>query len=428
MSGIRTWNRVWDPGRPMWYILFVKVLVVEDDATLIQAISDVVRRDGFEVISASDGLEAWALYQREPLPIVLTDLAMPRMDGLELLRAIRRHQSAGYTYVIVLTGQDQMSFEDGMGAGADDFLRKPYRREELLARLRVARRIMDLQEEMASINRSLVESNAVLQRFRKRMGYELRSAVRVQRGLLPPRDIQLPGVTMAWDLGTCTELAGDVCHAFEIDDRYLCFYALDVSGHGVSAALLSAQVSRLLTPEMSWSRSGGSVGERRHPIHPSQVIEELNGVFRNEPTISQYFTLVYAVFDRERNVIRFSCAGHPGPVVLRAGRSADRFEPPGRPVGMLEGGQWSDLEVCLSPGDSFVLFSDGLTEAINEYGEMFGQTRFAEVVEEGRNRDPGALCEALMGEHRRWCGAEGLQDDCTVMVVRVDEKTGRMYD
>ncbi len=414
-------RRLAPPEQPMWYILFMKVLVVEDDSALILAIGDIIRRDGFEVVSASDGLEAWDLFQREPFPIVLTDLAMPRMDGLELLRAIRGHQSAGYTYVIVLTGQDHMSFEEGMGVGADDFLRKPFRREELLARLRVARRIMDLQAEMVNVNRSLVESNSVLQRFQQRMDYELRSAVRVQQALLPPRDIELPGVSLAWDLGSCTELAGDVCHAFEIDDRYLCFYVMDVSGHGVSAALLSVQVSRLLTPEMSWSRSGESVGGRFHRTDPSRVIEELNRVFQNEPTLSQYFTLIYAVFDRERGIFRFSCAGHPGPLVLRDGRSADRLEPPGRPIGMLAGGRWTDFEVDLNAGDSVVLFSDGLTEAINENGEMFGQTRFMQVIEECRNLPPAALCQTLMQEHRNWCGAEGLQDDCTVMVVRRDE-------
>ncbi|MCD4750693.1 MAG: SpoIIE family protein phosphatase [Thermoanaerobaculales bacterium] len=398
----------------------MRVLVVEDDASLLSAISTVVESAGFVVTGAGDGVEALECFRRDPFPVVLTDWAMPRMDGLELLREIRKQDPERYCYVILLTGRGDLTWEKGMEAGADDFLTKPYRREELLARLKVARRIMNLQLETARANESLLCTNAELKLFRERMDYELRSAVRVQRALLPSRDIQLPGVTLAWDLGTCTELAGDVCHAFEIDDQYLCFYVLDVSGHGVSAALLSAQVSRLLTPEMSWSRSGESSGERLQPIHPSQVIAELNGVFQNEPTLSQYFTLIYAVFDRERNTLRFSCAGHPGPAVLRAGRPVDQLELAGRPIGMLEGGWWDDIEVSLGPGDSFVLFSDGLTEAMNERGEIVGQARFTQNIEKGRRLDPSALCQTLMEEHRHWCGAEGLQDDCTVMVVKID--------
>jgi DNA-binding response OmpR family regulator len=126
----------------------MKVLVVDDDPSLRRLLAVLVGRAGHDVTEAGDGISAWERCQKEYFPLVMVDWLMPQMDGLELCRAIRGANRSKYTYVIVLTSlSGKSNFLKGMEAGADDFITKPFDHDELAARLRVAERILMLQEE-----------------------------------------------------------------------------------------------------------------------------------------------------------------------------------------------------------------------------------------------------------------------------------------
>jgi DNA-binding response OmpR family regulator len=127
----------------------MRILVVEDDAVARHLLRSALTRLGHEVAEAQDGLAAWDLYQREYVPIVISDWMMPGLDGIELTRAIRAGRHGKYTYVILVTALEGKSrYMQGMSAGADDFLAKPVDLDELGARLRVADRMLSLQEEV----------------------------------------------------------------------------------------------------------------------------------------------------------------------------------------------------------------------------------------------------------------------------------------
>ncbi len=114
----------------------MKVLVVDDDRDVRGLLSAMITMKGFSVIEAANGKEAWRHLQKEDIPIVLTDWLMPKMDGMELIRAIRAREDQPYSYIIMLTGADDANlFSRGMEAGADDLLTKPWRSEELFGRL-----------------------------------------------------------------------------------------------------------------------------------------------------------------------------------------------------------------------------------------------------------------------------------------------------
>jgi DNA-binding response OmpR family regulator len=130
----------------------MKVLVAEDDKVSRLVLTTALRKLGHEVVEAEDGREAWRRYQRENLQVVITDWMMPNMDGLELSRCIRSEQRSKYTYVIMLTALGgKNSYLEGMDAGADDFITKPFDMEEMNARLRVAERILNLQDEIRQL-------------------------------------------------------------------------------------------------------------------------------------------------------------------------------------------------------------------------------------------------------------------------------------
>jgi signal transduction histidine kinase len=141
----------------------MKVLIAEDDAVSRRLLQSNLERWGHEVVSAENGAEAWRLFQRDEFPIVISDWMMPAMDGVELIQRIRASERPGYVYAILLTAKSQT--EDlvrGMEAGADDFLSKPFDRDELRVRLRAGERIVQLEQHLAEQNRQLRETQAAL--------------------------------------------------------------------------------------------------------------------------------------------------------------------------------------------------------------------------------------------------------------------------
>jgi phosphoserine phosphatase RsbU/P len=130
----------------------MRILAVEDDPVSRRILTATLERLGHEVTVVPDGQEAWLSFATLPPEVVITDWMMPRMDGLELTRRIRARDGERYTYVIMLTAlRGRTSYLDGMAAGADDFLTKPFDKDELQARLRVAERLLGLQREVKQL-------------------------------------------------------------------------------------------------------------------------------------------------------------------------------------------------------------------------------------------------------------------------------------
>lgn len=402
----------------------MKALIVEDDPGARDALATLVEQHGFEVSLAEDGAEAWQMLDEEPFPIVLTDWIMPRMDGVELVKALRARRNRPYTYVIMLTARSNVEdFREGFAAGADDFLTKPCGTEELSPRLTVARRIMKLQRKLAAANLTLRQSNEELEYFKQRMQNDLEAAAAVQKSLLPSTMPSIPGLTISWDLRPSDQLAGDLLNLFRLDEHHVGVYVLDVSGHGVPAALLSVQLSRMLTPSFAHSQV------LRQPIdeppgyrlrEPVEVMTELNTLFQWKRSAPQFFTLIYGILNIRTRMLRFTCAGHPGPILCRNGSRPSTINVPGRPIGMFREGAWTEKQVTLNPGDRLLLCSDGILEASNGSGEMFGDRRLVELVVAQWESPPETCCAAIMDAAQSWSESEQIQDDCSLLMIQLD--------
>ena len=127
----------------------MKILIAEDDMTSRLVLAARLKKLGHEVTTVADGAEAWKVLSREHFPLLISDWMMPGMNGLELCRLVRSREQAHYTYIILLTSlSGKSSYLDGMDAGADDFVSKPFDEDQLVARLRVADRILALHERL----------------------------------------------------------------------------------------------------------------------------------------------------------------------------------------------------------------------------------------------------------------------------------------
>lgn len=128
----------------------MKVLIAEDDRDSRELLAWMLEKLGYQVVAATNGKEAWDAYRKGRFRLVISDVLMPEIDGLELCRRIRKHKQSKYTYIIVITALiGKKDYLEGMEAGADDFVTKPFDPDELKARLRVAERIISFQEQAA---------------------------------------------------------------------------------------------------------------------------------------------------------------------------------------------------------------------------------------------------------------------------------------
>jgi len=135
----------------------MKVLIAEDDRDSRELLGWILEKLGYQVVATTNGKEAWEAFRRGRFRLVVSDVLMPEIDGLELCRRIRKHKQSKYTYVIIITALiGKKDYLDGMEAGADDFVTKPFDPDELKARLRVAERIISFQEQSALAEEAMV--------------------------------------------------------------------------------------------------------------------------------------------------------------------------------------------------------------------------------------------------------------------------------
>ncbi len=219
-------------------------------------------------------------------------------------------------------------------------------------------------------------------RFNGRMSRDLAAAAKIQRTFLPAAAPAVPGAELAWCYRPCEELAGDGLNVIPLGGGQVGLYVLDVSGHGVAAALLSVTLRRLLAPPAEPSSiltRGGDAGGPPDVTPPAEVAARLNRLFPFDSATEQFATLVYGILDAATGEFRYVSAGHPGPVHLPAGGDPVILASRGSMIGLADDA-YEERSVRLGAGDRLYLYSDGVTEAMDPAGEQFGDARLLGAI------------------------------------------------
>ncbi len=400
------------------------LLVVEDGASNREAMRRILDAQGYEVTTAEDGERALSLIAGRAFDLVLLDVSMPGLDGFQVLRTLRERHSALDLPVIMATAHDVS--EDVVRAlelGASDYVTKPFDVAVLLARVRThlslkrsVRQVMALEEHLTRRNAELEVANARLQVAHDRRKRDLEAAARIQEAFLPRGTPDVAGVRFAWAFRPCEELAGDCLNVFRLDADHLGLYVLDVSGHGVAAALLSVAAAHALSPTGGPNSILVREGDGR-PVSPAKVAELLNERFPWDDAKGQFFTLLYATFNVKTGELCYVSAGHPGAVLLGSGAAPATLKGRGLPIGL--GAGYEESSVRLRPGDRVYLYSDGVTEAADPGGVPFGLGRLETALERGRPAPLQESVSLLLDAVRRWRGDSPLQDDVSVLALEV---------
>jgi sigma-B regulation protein RsbU (phosphoserine phosphatase) len=317
-------------------------------------------------------------------------------------------------YVIILTAKDsKVELIAAMEAGADDYIAKPFDKDELSVRIRAGERIVKLERDLEDRNERLSRALSVIHK-------DLESAAHLQQELLPKPIRNLSGFSFDWIFLPCTFVAGDTFNYIELDPDHISFYLLDVSGHGVQAAMLSFTLTKTLTSLAASApliKDGCGIAPPRHFLSPAETVLDLNRRFQADEETMQYFTMIYGIMHTRDTRISLVQAGQPSPIHLRRGKEPTLVGNGGFPVGLHPNATYEELELGLEPGERLILYSDGITGCTNRQGQEFSTQRLMDLLQQGQELPLRSLMERLEKSLRQWRGTDEMEDDVSLLAI-----------
>lgn len=410
----------------------MKILITEDSEFYRYYLSLALAKWNHEVLLAEDGREALAVLQQDSgIQMLITDWVMPNMNGLELCKRVRSSDFDHYVYIIMLTGRDDdlPDFGDhsngltaALTVGADAFLKKPVDNDELEARICAGERMLSRDGDLSGYNKTLCQTNDLLREQQQTVQQELEYAAQIQKGFLPryPAANQLIeplGVQCASCIIPSGVVSGDSLNFFRLDEADLGFYHLDVSGHGVSSAMLSVGLNQMISPNSGLLKTIELGKELQYSlVLPDKVAEELNRNHQCDEDNSLYFTMIYGLFNAETGRVVLTQAGHPNPVLIENGKA--RFLGDGGfPIGLVPDVEFNQIEFTLNRGDRLIMYSDGITECENREGECFGEPALLDVCQQAHDKALIDCQDYLIDQLTDWHGANTFTDDVSLLVL-----------
>ncbi len=341
-----------------------KLLVVDDDLFIRRLIVRSLNEAGFnEIDEVEDGLAAKEYLARHTVDVVITDVMMPRLNGLELIRWARER----YPEVvwIILSGLDTFDAAvDAIHIGAFDFLAKPLNLRELEVSLRNALAHRRLVREKKELHRSLEKRVLQLEGLCRILGdqaeqinKDLKRAEIIQGALLPQVPPAMRGLSVHTLYRPGRYVGGDLYDVIAVDEDRTAIYVADASGHGVSAAMLSVLFKQRMPRATA---SGGA-------FNPAVVLATINDeLFRDVAAPGMFITAVFCLINTAEATCAIASAGHPPVHLVRAGGEASRIERTGPALGLHPDASFEEAHLELRPGDRLFLYSDGLMDPAND--------------------------------------------------------------
>ena len=386
-----------------------RILVVDDSLLERRIIASALKKWGYDVLEASDASSALAMCQHQYPDLVLSDWMMPGMTGPEFCQAFRDVPDTDYAYFILLTSKsDSAEVAHGLNAGADDFLTKPVNPQELHARIAAGDRILKMQRELAESNAVVRETLARLQDVYDKIDADLMQARNIQNSLVPHLDQDFGPNHVSLLFEPCGHIGGDLVGMFSPKPNSLGFFSLDVSGHGITSAMMTARLGSYLSSTHLEQNvaienlPGGDYALRE----PADVAHRLNTRLDADTGIEEYFTMAYATADLTTGQIKMVQAGHPHPLLLRKSGEVEFLGHGGVPVGLLSDATFEQIEVQMNPGDRLLLYSDGLTDCRMRNDTRLDEGGLLDLVEGSKTAQGREFLEDLF-----WQLTQGMHPD-----------------
>ena len=381
-----------------------RILIVEDEIINQLILKQSLERQGYEVAVANDGETGLALAESFSPALIICDWVMPQMSGLEVCRSVKTDSAMSNIFFILLTARTEVQDRiKGLDSGADEFLNKPVQSDELQARVRAGLRIYQAQQDL----RQLTEA---LQTQQQRLDAELAQAANYVTSLLPKpltRKIRVDSRFFP-----SQELGGDCFDFYWLDDNHFVLYLLDVSGHGLGAALPSVSMQQVLRSQSLPNTDF---------YDPKSVLTGLNQIFQMSEQNPRFFSIWYGVYCASARSLSYASAGHPPAILIGPKGECESVGQEGQiPIGMFEESEYVVDERAIAPGSSLYLFSDGLYEIRQKDDALWSYEGLAQLLskahlsKETQSASPLSLSE-LIATIRSLKLTVPFEDDCSVV-------------
>ncbi len=394
-----------------------RVMLVDNSAAQRRLLLSHLTRAGYEVVEVSSGEQALGVCAVDPPDFIISGWVMAGMSGPDLCRAVRALAAERYIYFILLTASAQpQDAAFGLLAGADDYVRKPIAASELLARLTAGDRILQMEERLTSANLQLRTALHRLRLTQDDLDRDLREARKIQQGLVRERQARVGGFDLALLMRPAGHIGGDLVGFRAAGPGRAVVYSIDVSGSGITSALLTARLAAYL--------SGADVEVPGLGIlpPPEKVVRQLNRMMMDEVRTDAYFTMVHAELEVATGRVKMVQAGHPHPMLQRADGTVMPVGVGGMPVGVFDEADFSEIELTLEPGDRLFIASDGVSEAMRDTGEMLGEEGLTAIMRTNAPLRKQMFLESLCWSLAEYSGGRRLDDVSAVLVeYRPDE-------
>jgi phosphoserine phosphatase RsbU/P len=406
------------------------VLIIEDDPTTRIFLRKALEGQGYDVTVAASGAEGLEKAKLVQPALIICDWIMPETDGLTVCRRIRAQPELAGTFFILLTTRTEVAdCVRALDSGADEFLTKPVEIAELQARVRAGLRLQRMNRDLQAQKRILEsELTEAADYVRSLLPAPFRGNVSVDSRFVPSR-----------------QLGGDCFDYYWLDPDYLAIYLLDVSGHGLGAALLSISVLNLLR-----SQSLDDVNF----YQPNHVLQALNETFQMDNQNDKYFTIWYGVYNRPRRQLVYSSAGHPPAVLLSTGKpeaetpakaglrdgsndsgsnssgsnnggsssngnlQIHKLKTSSMPIGMMPDTRFVNQRCVIDGPGTLYVFSDGIYEIMKEDGTVWGLDAFVQELVTQRDTLETAGLDPILERIMALNITDGLEDDLSLLRVR----------
>ena len=363
----------------------LRILVGDDQLDVLEALRLLLKGAGYQTVMVDSPQALLRAAQTHDFDLILMDLNYARdttsgQEGLDLLAGLQAQNNTAPIIVMTAWGSVDLAVE-AMRRGACDFVQKPWDNARLLS----------------TVRKQADEATEKLQQQRLAKS-ELEIAHNVQQKLFPQKTKRLKNIDYAGQCVAARQVSGDYYDFLDAGENYIGFVIADVSGKGIPAALLMANLQASFR-----SQTGNPL------LRPATLLHSMNKQFYESTSPEHFATLFFGIYDDRTSALRYANCGHLAPILLRANGESERLSPTATVLGAFQNWSCSEAETAIHAGDTLLLFSDGITEAGIDSGDDFGEERLLSVIRSNQGQSIEALVEHVIQAVSDF--SDGAKDD-----------------
>ncbi len=368
-------------------------IIVADDSEISRKICEkYLQEAGFRnIYFAKDGEEALELVTLHQPRILICDIFMPKLTGFELINKIRSNPKTADIAILVHTAtSNSKDVNEAFIKGANDVILKPVQKEEFLSRC------------------ALHLENST---YRKRIKEELEKAKFLQASIIPNSEklIQIKektGIETGFIFQPSSELGGDFWSIKLLAEDKIAIYCVDLTGHGIASAMNTFRVHSLIEENL------------KTDVNIKEFMQKINSVLCDIMPLGQYATMFFGVIDIKKNILSYTNAGVPYPILCKANGDVSTLVINALPVGASSEAEYEVKSTNFSKGDVLLVFSDALNETTNQQGEFFSEDKISKTLSKICNNPAQEITDLLFSRFSNYVGKTNFDDDLTINIYK----------